>query len=373
MVLSWKIWETEFKGTHRRGSAVIHTLSLWPTFGTCCFACCTFTRFRFDASLSGDAEVTPSSNSGLLKDLDQKESICLVKGSQFDSCQESFLRWTPEQIKPNDDNEGNLTFKTGTRELVSYQSNCYLTESILTSFQDFLLPKDLMIVDYLPQFKRHLPTLRLKLSRLQTLPVSDPLLRSTDGTLDSAFRWENEVIFLVSLSCSSLCFFIYLFFKSVSGTLSLMNISQTWKSVTLRCADTFKKSLVKSLRRLKRYSGVLKDFPAHQLALAWIVLSLQSLLLPTMLDTVDLSQAYYTSFSSIRGLLTVVPEQLDGQPPVLDVLNEGECRIELYSKANKVQTSKCFPFRCDSLSGNLSVWNPRRVCQVEYPPVGDGW
>lgn len=54
--------------------------------------------------------MTPSSNSGLLKDLDQKESVCLVKGSQFDSCQESFLRWTPEQIKPNANNEGILTF-----------------------------------------------------------------------------------------------------------------------------------------------------------------------------------------------------------------------------------------------------------------------
>lgn len=151
--------------------------------------------------------MTPSSNSGLLKDLDQKERVCPVKVSQFDSCQESFLRWTPEQIKPNDDNEGNLTFKTGTRELVSYQSSCCLTENILTSFQDFLLPKDLMIVDYLLQFKSHLPTLRLKLSRLQTLPVSDPLLRSADSTLDSAFRWENKAIFLVSLSCSSFCFF----------------------------------------------------------------------------------------------------------------------------------------------------------------------
>lgn len=169
--------------------------------------------------------MTPSSDSGLLKHLDQKECVCLVKGSQFDWCQESFLKWTPEQIKPNDDNEGNLTFKTGTRELVSYQSSCFLTENILTSFQDFLLPKDLMIVDYLPQFKRHLPTLRLKLSRLQTLPVSDPLLRATDSNLDSAFRWENEVIFLASLSCSSLCFFFLK--KSVSGTLSLMKISQT--------------------------------------------------------------------------------------------------------------------------------------------------
>lgn len=60
--------------------------------------------------------MTPSSNSGLLKDLDQKERVCLLKVSQFDSCQESFLSWTPEQIKPNDDNEGHLTFKTGTRE-----------------------------------------------------------------------------------------------------------------------------------------------------------------------------------------------------------------------------------------------------------------
>ncbi|XP_056889972.1 protein shortage in chiasmata 1 ortholog isoform X2 [Takifugu flavidus] len=195
---------------------------------------------RFDASLSGDAEVTPSSNSGLLKDLDQKEYVCLVKGSQFDSCQESFLRWTPEQIKPNNDNE------------------------------EFLLPKDLMIVDYLPQFKRHLPTLRLKLSRLQTLPVSDPLLRSTDGTLDSAFRNLESYEHLpdVKISYTQMC------------------------------------------RHIQEKFG--KESPAAE----------ESLLLPTMLDTVDLSQAYYTSFSSIRGLLTVVPEQLDGQPPVLDVLNE---------------------------------------------------
>lgn len=59
-----------------------------------------------------------------------------------------------------------------------------------------------------------------------------------------------------------------------------------------------------------------------------MVLSLQSLLLPTMLDTVDLSQACFAPFSSLRALLTVVPEQLDGQPPVLDVLNEGEYRGE---------------------------------------------
>lgn len=52
--------------------------------------------------------------------------------------------------------------------------------------------------------------------------------------------------------------------------------------------------------------------------------SLQSLLLPAVMDTVDLARAHCTTFSSLCGLLTVVPEQLDEQPPVLDVLHEGE-------------------------------------------------
>lgn len=55
-----------------------------------------------------------------------------------------------------------------------------------------------------------------------------------------------------------------------------------------------------------------------------VVLSLQSLLLPTVVDTVDLTQRYFTTFSSLCDLMSVIPEQLDGQPPVLDVLHEGE-------------------------------------------------
>lgn len=45
-----------------------------------------------------------------------------------------------------------------------------------------------------------------------------------------------------------------------------------------------------------------------------------------MVDTVSLTQASFTSFSSLCGLMTVVPEQLDQQPPVIDVLNGGEYR-----------------------------------------------
>lgn len=57
------------------------------------------------------------------------------------------------------------------------------------------------MVDYLPQFKRHLPTLKAKISRLMTLPVTDPLLTSTGDTIseDTVFRCANSV--LVTSEC----------------------------------------------------------------------------------------------------------------------------------------------------------------------------
>lgn len=62
--------------------------------------------------------------------------------------------------------------------------------NVFTSVKDLLLPEELMVVDYLPQFKRHLPTLKAKLSRLRTLPVADPLQSSTGDTIseDTIFR-----------------------------------------------------------------------------------------------------------------------------------------------------------------------------------------
>lgn len=69
--------------------------------------------FRFNVTLSemnGDVEVIPSSNSDSLKDLDQDEYVCLLKESQINPCQESFFKWTTEQMKPKNKNKGDLTF-----------------------------------------------------------------------------------------------------------------------------------------------------------------------------------------------------------------------------------------------------------------------
>ena len=72
-----------------------------------------FIRFRFDISLtekSEGVEVIPSSCGESLKAPEQIEYICLVKASQINFCQDSYLKQIPEQIKPDDENKGTLTF-----------------------------------------------------------------------------------------------------------------------------------------------------------------------------------------------------------------------------------------------------------------------
>lgn len=73
---------------------------------------------------------------------------------------------------------------------VSSLISSFSQKYVFTSVKDLLLPEELIVVDYLPQFKRHLPTLKAKLSRLKTLPVADPLLTSTGDTIteDTIFR-----------------------------------------------------------------------------------------------------------------------------------------------------------------------------------------
>ncbi|XP_068603645.1 protein shortage in chiasmata 1 ortholog, partial [Brachionichthys hirsutus] len=118
---------------------------------------------RFNVTMSevkGCAQVIPSSKPGTLKDRDLDESVCLLK-EKNDPCQESFLKWTTDQMKTENNN------------------------------RDLLLPEELMVVHYLPQFKRHLPTVQAKLSRLRTLLVADPLLSSVGDTVseDTIFRY----------------------------------------------------------------------------------------------------------------------------------------------------------------------------------------
>uniref|UniRef100_A0A8C3AIQ0 Uncharacterized protein n=1 Tax=Cyclopterus lumpus TaxID=8103 RepID=A0A8C3AIQ0_CYCLU len=200
---------------------------------------------RFQVTLSevkGDVELIPSSNPDSLEDLDPDEYVCLLKETWInDTCQESFFKWTADQMKHGKENK------------------------------DLLLPDELMVADYLPHFKRHLPTLKAKLSRLRTLPVADPLLSSTGDTIseDAIFRH--------------------------------------------RCAS-FEKPPDVHTRDLQTCANIHEEFGKESL------MKEESLLLPVVVDTVNLSRHNCTTFSSICDQMTVAPEQLDEQPPVLVVL-----------------------------------------------------
>ncbi|XP_070759887.1 protein shortage in chiasmata 1 ortholog [Enoplosus armatus] len=207
---------------------------------------------RFNVTLSevNDVEVIPSSNPDSLKNLDQDEYICLLKESQINNpCQESFFKWTTDQMKSGK-NKGHQYSHT----------------------VDLLLPEELVVVDYLPQFKKQLPTLKAKLSRLRTLPVADPLLSSTGGTIseDTIFR-----------HCGS--------YEEPPD----VNTSDMQTSANI-------------------HEEFGKESPMKE----------ECLLLPVVVDTLNLSQQNCTDFSSICGQMNVAPEQMDEQPPVLDVLHE---------------------------------------------------
>ena len=60
------------------------------------------------SDVRGDLERIPSSNPDSLSELDQDEYVRLLKESQIsDPGQESFHKWTTEQMKPGDESRGN--------------------------------------------------------------------------------------------------------------------------------------------------------------------------------------------------------------------------------------------------------------------------
>ncbi|KAK5870832.1 hypothetical protein PBY51_003745 [Eleginops maclovinus] len=201
---------------------------------------------RFNVTLSelkGDFEMIPSSNPDSVNELNQDELVCLLKELHTENpLQESFFKLTTDHMKPGNENK------------------------------DLLLPEELIVVDYLLHFKRHLPTLKVKMSRLWTLPVADPLLCSTGKLLseDCVFR-----------HCAS-------YGKPPDANTSDF---QT-------CAD------------------IQEEFGKESL------IQEESLLLPVVVDTLYLSWEKCTAFSSICGQMDVSPEQLHEQPPVLDMLHK---------------------------------------------------
>ncbi|XP_053277060.1 protein shortage in chiasmata 1 ortholog [Pleuronectes platessa] len=199
---------------------------------------------RFNVSLNEanrDVEKIPSSNPDSLETED--EAVCTLTDSQVNgSCQEMFFKLTTDQMKPGNQN------------------------------QDLLLPEELIAVDYLPQFKSELPTLKTKLSRLRTLPVADPLLSSAGDTIseDTIFR-----------RCAS--------YEKAPGSCA---------SDAHMCAN------------------IHEDFAKE------LLMKEESLLLPVVVDTFKMTTEKCYSFSSICGLLDVAPELLDEQLPVLDMLHQ---------------------------------------------------
>ncbi|XP_065818117.1 protein shortage in chiasmata 1 ortholog [Labrus bergylta] len=197
---------------------------------------------RFCKQVKGAVEVIPSSNPDSLTDLDQDELVGLLKETQIsDPCQESFYKCTTDQMKPGNE-------------------------------KDLLLPEELMGVDYLPKFKRHLPTLKAKLSRLKTLPVSDPLLSSAGLTIseDAIFR---------------------------------------------HCAP-YEKPPDVNTSDVEASANVHEEFGKESMTQE------ESLMLPVVLDTLNLNQEHCHNFLGICGRVNVGPEQLDEQPSVLEVLHK---------------------------------------------------
>lgn len=133
--------------------------------------------------MNEDVEVIPSSNPDSPQRPEQDELVCLLKESELtDPCQESFFRMTP-----GNKNKGNSAIHSVLEKRVTVLIE---TEIHFKSFEELLLPEDMMVVDFLPQFKRHLPTLKTKLSRLRMLPVADPLLTLTGDSIseETIFR-----------------------------------------------------------------------------------------------------------------------------------------------------------------------------------------
>ncbi|KAM8885199.1 uncharacterized protein shoc1 isoform 2-T2 [Spinachia spinachia] len=206
--------------------------------------------------LREDVEAIASADADSLKDPGQDECVCILEGTRINNpCQESFLKLTTDQMKP-----ANV---------------------------DVLLQEELLVADYLPHFRGHLPTLKAKLSRLRTLPVADPLLTLTGDTI------SEDAIF--------------------------------WP-----CAS-FEKPPDEFTTALQACPNVNEEFVRESLMMG------ESLLLPVIVDTLSLSLGHEscTALSSICGPIIVAPEQLEEQLSVLDLLHnawlsDGSASVDVF-------------------------------------------
>ncbi|XP_068189791.1 protein shortage in chiasmata 1 ortholog [Antennarius striatus] len=135
---------------------------------------------------------------------------------------------------------------------------------------NLLLHEELTIVDNLPRFKIHLPTLQAKLSRLRILLVPDPLLNSV-----------GDVVF---------------------------------EDTIFRYCTPFEKPPDVDKTNIQTLADTHEEFGKEKL------MKEESLLLPDLVDTVPLSQEHCTAFLRTGYCSNAAPEKLDEQPSVLNEL-----------------------------------------------------
>ncbi|XP_008416207.1 uncharacterized protein C9orf84 isoform X2 [Poecilia reticulata] len=186
-----------------------------------------------------DVEIVPSSN----PDSFDEDQFVFLLNKQIDSCQETFSKCRPDQTSPD------------------------------TKSKDLFLSEDFIAPDLLAELKRHLPSLKAKMSRLKTLPVSDPLLNSTGISI------------------------------SEDGMFSCFR----------RCESYQKPADANAISDVTR-----GDFQDQFLTLP--LLRKESLLLPPVVDSFRLKTQNFTAFSGVGGCVNISPEPVDEECSVLDLL-----------------------------------------------------
>ncbi|XP_014852459.1 PREDICTED: uncharacterized protein C9orf84-like isoform X1 [Poecilia mexicana] len=187
-----------------------------------------------------DVEIVPSSNP---ESFDEDQFVFLLNKQINDSCQETFSKCRPDQTSPE------------------------------TKSKDLFLSEDFIAPDLVAELKRHLPSLKAKLSRLKTLPVSDPLLNSTGISI------SEDAMFSCFRRCES--------YQKPADANAISDVT---------CGD----------------------FQDQFLKLP--VLQKESLLLLPVVDSFRLKTQKFTAFSGVGGCVNISPEPVDEECSVLDLL-----------------------------------------------------
>ncbi|XP_032434928.1 protein shortage in chiasmata 1 ortholog [Xiphophorus hellerii] len=187
-----------------------------------------------------DVEIVPSSNPD---SFDEDQFIFLLNKQINDSYQETFSKCRPDQTSPE------------------------------TKSKDLFLSEDFIAPDLVAELKRHLPSLKAKLSRLKTLPVSDPLLNSTGISI------SEDAMFSCFRRCES--------YQKPADANAISDVT---------CGD---------------FQDPFLKLP---------LLQTESLLLPPVVDSSQLKTQNFTAFSGVGGCVSISPEPVDEECSVLDLL-----------------------------------------------------